>query len=124
MIANLLYIFSFKYEYNPISMSKIAKQILSILLPLEPNTKVKLTSHNILNIVNRIPLPAQQLKRPRIVDEFIEEEMSEYPVTKKPVKVSRREQIIQAKLKENMGNSLINEFFGLYLKLEKKLTYL
>lgn len=105
-------------------MPKMSKQVISILMPLEANSKVPLTSENMLSVVNRITLPAEQFKRPLLVEQFIAEEMAEYPITYKRMRVPKREELVQNKLKSDRGNNVVIEFLGLYLKLEKKLTFL
>jgi len=105
-------------------MPKMSKQVISILMPLEANVKIPLTSENMLSVVNRITLPAEQFKRPILVEQFIAEEMAEYPITQKKMGVTKREKLVQNKLMSGRSNHVVVEFLALYLKLEKKLTYL
>ena len=52
-------------------MSKFSKQVLSILMPVAENSKLIVTSENMLQVINRIPLISEHSKNSAMVDKFI-----------------------------------------------------
>lgn len=103
----------------------MSKKVMSIFMPLQANSKVVVTSENMLSVLNRIPLVTDSRKHINEADKFVSAEMKMYPVTSESFpKMSKREELVAAKVKNSLKNSLVEEFYTLYLKLEKKLTFL